>query len=99
MLSYGISQRACKRDGGLLWSKLHIVLSVPIQKRAEKNHRITNKIMAMQGSIAVVRAEIDTSRNDGKNCCATRNVLTLVTPLCKGCKIMLLDYKVVKGKL
>ena len=55
--------------------------------------------MAMQGSIAVVRAEIDTSRNDGKNCCATENVLTLVKPLCKGCKIMLLDYKVVEGKL
>ena len=44
--------------------------------------------------IAIVRAEIGT-----KNCCARGNVMPITTPICIGCKVMLLDNKVVEGKL
>ena len=49
--------------------------------------------------IAVVKAKMSTIKSLGKNCCADGSVLPILTPICVGAKVMLLENKVVEEDL
>ena len=49
--------------------------------------------------IALVKAKMSTIKSSGKNCCADGSVLPLLTPICVGAKVMLLENKVVEEDL
>ncbi|EJK71700.1 hypothetical protein THAOC_06835 [Thalassiosira oceanica] len=49
--------------------------------------------------IAIVRAALSTNKASGKNCCANGSVLPLITPICVGAKVILLENNIVEDAL
>lgn len=53
----------------------------------------------LSSPIAIVRAKLTTCKSSGKNCCANGSVLPVVTPICVGAKVILLENKLVEDDL